>query len=866
MQGLVDYFHPAGQLKTLTLSKGRSALEQAIIEWLPAKSTWAILPGDSGTLLQVNGRPVSFGSSVVLNHFDIITLGSLRARFLRTPDLPTLRSRPCAEIFLDHRKLLIGRSESAEVTDDGNNSAQTRWLLDPEDRAVSKLHVEIYPEANGYVIHDRSRTGTYLNGSVFQQRQLVPGDRFNISSYHFEFTGSSVRCVDQLLGARVESHDLSLTVPYRRGTKQILRGVSIEIKAGEFIGILGGSGQGKSTLMNLLAGLLRPTRGTVLIDGDSISKRLPNGTMVGFVPQDDIVHSELTVRQAITLTARLRLAVSPSSIEALVSGTIKKLGLEPHEHQNIYSLSGGQRKRVNIATELLTRPSVLFLDEPTSGLDPENEESVVSTLQNLRLTGQTVVCTTHSLHKAYLFDRIAFIHDGRLMFLGSQDEAREHFLDVKEDTRRTETSGPAVRLERIYKLVSQQKNVEKWHQKFLQSSLAPFSGAVHPPQRRVVAKQPQQARPGFLGSLIVLVQTQWRILMSDRKNWQSLLLQSLGIGTLAGWVGMHDPEFRFFACLIATLWFGCSNAAQTIVRELPIFRRERIAGLGMHSYILSKTVFLSLIACAQVIMLLTAQALPVLLFAKDGNPAHDLAPAGLGFAIFALAFTLIGIVGVQIGLALSSMARTATQATLWVPLALIPQILFSGFVVTLPEMPDYARHFSHLVPSASAQHLIDIANVTGKRIPLMTDKTETPMFFWTRFSKEDGPEIKLDPKGLEPEDVKGRHGSKDWSYRELDEYNTSWQNIIVNADKVGTFDPGNSKKGNDDESHVYARADILNPGGKAAESGQTCTPLTHALPSVISLLSWIAVCYALIWCGLSLAQPAILRPRWMAKT
>lgn len=855
MQGLIDYFTPKGQINTLTLNKGRTAFNQALLEWNPNKGTWAISLLESNANIKVNGRTLIGGASLQLNHLDSLNVGQVRARFFRIPDTPLLRSKACAEVLLGQQKLLIGRFENTNPADNTATSGQDKWLLDPDDRSISNLHVEIHPDSSGYIIHDRSRTGTYLNGAVFQQRLLLPGDRFNISSYFFEFTGTSIRCVDQLLGARVEGSNLELSVPSGGKLKRILRSLSIELKAGEFIGILGGSGQGKSTLMNLLAGLTLPTKGAVLIDGESIEKKLPSGSMVGFVPQDDIVHSELTVKEAITLTARLRLAVSRTAINTLVSSTIKKLGLDHHENQSIHSLSGGQRKRVNIATELLARPSVLFLDEPTSGLDPENEESVISTLQNLRLIGQTVVCTTHSLQKAYLFDRIAFIHDGRLLFLGTQDEAREHFLEIKEDDKKTETSGPSVRLEGIYKLVSQQKDVEKWHQKFLNSNLIPSAFNSSPPPRRVVQKQPQHARPSFFNNLWVLVTIQWRILISDKKNWQSILTQSLGIGVLAGWVGQHDPEFRFFACLIATLWFGCSNAAQTIVRELPIFKRERIAGLGLHPYIISKTLFLSFISWAQVVMLIFAQALPVLIFIGDDNPAHDLLPlSGLGLGLFLLAFSLTGVVGVQIGLALSSLARTTTQASLWVPLALIPQILFSGFVVTLPEMPTLARYFSYLVPSASAQRLIDAANIAGKRVPLMTDKTEVPLFFWTNFKKDNNGEWEIRPgtneQRLEPKPVKV---DEKLSYRELDEYNTSWQNIFVNLNKVGTYKPQN------EEEYVAHRNDVKEKAGDLYND-----PMLQSLGAIAGLIFWILACYGIIWFGLAMAQPAPLRPRWFS--
>lgn len=858
MQGAIDYITATGQYRIVKLGKGRDVLEHAVLEWQPHRLTWTVsVPSDG--LLEVNSRKVGAGTAVPLVHLDEVLIGRLRARFLRMPETPLLRGKPCREVVLDQRRLLIGRADGTTAGE--HQPGHERWLLDAEDdRRTAKVHVEVFPSGAGHAIRDRSPTGTYLNGAVFSEKQLVPGDRFIIGSYTFEYTGSSICCVDSLLGARVEGRDLGLTVRHEGRLKTILQQVGIEIHAGEFVGILGGSGQGKSTLMNVLGGLLLPTTGRVLIDGEPLGTSLLSGCVIGFVPQDDIVHTELTVTQALTLTARLRLGVSRPAIHALVSGVISKLGLNEHAGKPVRILSGGQRKRVNIATELLVRPSVLFLDEPTSGLDPENEESVVGTLQNLCLTGQTVICTTHSLHKAFLFNRIAFVHEGRLLFLGNLDEAREHFLTAdKDDTATatsTDTSNPAFRLERIYKKVNEEKNSDKWLARFLKSPLAPFSTSAFPPRRRVFSRPPRLARPGFFSTLWVLSATQWHILAADRKNIRSLLLQAVGIGLLSGWVGREDPEFRFFACLIATLWFGCSNAAQTIVRELPIFRRERIAGLELSPYILSKTLFLAGIAWTQVLLLLASQTVPVWLSGVGGTklPAHDLLPTGSTW-LAVMAFGLMGLVGVQIGLALSSMARTVTQATLWVPLALIPQILFSGFVVTRPDMPDSARLFSLVVPSASAQRLIDLANVHQKPVPVMTDDTEVPMFFST--------DETLRPLRTPGTGPKASGTSK--RYRELDEYNTSWQNSVVDPAQLGAHKPS-VEEGADKKDYVKSRDDLL-PLWQASQwpAGQPYDASPQVSGAAIALGVWSLICYAVTWLGLSLAQPAPLRPAWLRR-
>jgi ABC-type multidrug transport system ATPase subunit len=867
MQGQIDYFSTSGQLETLTLEKGRVRWKGGVFEWLPARATW-LLSVEASLPVELNGRSFAAGSSVLLTHLDAIRLGPTRGRFLLRPECPIFHGKPCREVSLGARRLHLGRV-AGDVQPETDVDL---WQLDAEDRMISLLHVEILPQREGWLIRDYSAKGTYLNGAPFQQKLLVPGDRFTLSTYAFEFTGASIVWVDPVFGARVEGHDLSLTVPQQGKRRAILRSVSLEIHAGEFLGILGGSGQGKSTLMNVLVGLQRPHQGRVTLDGESIEQKLSTGSSVGFVPQDNLVHEELTVQEALLLTARLRLDAAPHDLLALVRGTLRKLGLENQASQSIQSLSGGQRKRVNIATELLRRPAVLFLDEPTSGLDAENQESVSETLQSLRLTGQTVVCTTHSLSKAFLFDRIAFIHEGQLLFLGTLDEAREHFLGIEESSApdTSNAHGSLARLERIYKLLSQPGHGDLWLEKFRHSRFYPLCEEACPPPRRVVEQPLLKPRPGFLKSLLVLIETQASILFSDRWNWQSILLQALGIGLLAGIVGLHDAEFRFFACLIATLWFGCNNASQAVVRDLPIFRRERIAGLGLHVYGLSKTLFLSLLAWVQVLLLLIAQALPVLALAQDGHPAHAILPGTLsGLAMFGSAFLLTGLVGVQLGLAISATARTATQASLWVPLALIPQILFSGFVVTQPEMSAVARSISRWVPSSYAQRLVDLALVSEQRVPLMTDETEVPLFFWTDFAKDASGRWEITPgtnaerlkpkrtSGQQREDPRGRP-SNDRRYREIDEYNTAWQNTLVVAERLGTHSPTKHSQGQD---YVTQRADVLD----GVTAGVLHESVSKAKPIGLELLVWIIAFYLITLVGLLRSQPATKLPRWLLR-
>ncbi len=865
MEALLSYFAEGLKIATLPLPRQMSTLgtsredllplrgpglqpRHVSLHWQPARATWELTRLHPDGVVEVNGRSVGPSESLPLNHLDEIRVGPTLFRFHKVPAEPKCGAQPCPEVALDRRAVAIGRGSLSPAAAGAEAGDQLRIDLDSEDSGISRLHAYIFCEEGTWYIEDRSKTGTELNGRAFTRKPLVFGDRFRIRDYFFEFTGTSIIRVDQASGGRIEAHEVGITVPAGEGTKTILTGVSAEIRSGEFVGILGGSGTGKSTLLRALCGLMPVTSGSILIDGAPLQAAVGQSGM-GFVPQDDIVHHELTVRQALIYSARLRLKAPAHVIEALVEGTIQRLNLTVQSRQRISSLSGGQRKRVNIATELLTRPPVLLLDEPSSGLDPANEEELMTMLQNLRLTGQTVVCSTHILHKAYLFDRICFIHAGQLMFMGTPTETRHFFLD--DDETGSSGSGHAP-LEKIFALFSQSsEQTAFWRGKFASSKMAPGnSPAAPPPLRLVPNRSVAKSRPGIISRLRVLLQRQWAILTSDRLNGVFLFAQAAVIGLLAGWVGRSQPEFRMFLTMIAALWFGCNNAAQQLTREIPVFRRERVSGLGIHTYLQSKWLFLSVITVFQCAVMLGCMVLVLFL-----SGALSLTPLTvwaevhpMGHLLHAIAFVLTSLTGVGIGLGISATARSSTQAAIWVPLILIPQILFAGFVVPLPDMPASVRLFSHLIPSASSQRLLDVGHVIHKPVPVMTHNTQNPLFWETEAStRDDGTlEYRAKKKSLEKRNDGGDYTEDIFS---LDPLNRSWQNLIVDHAISGSYAP---PKPADNEVFIQRRpGDIVND----RKAGDVFTSLDAAWVAGAFLAGWLVMAYLVIWWGLRRRDP-----------
>jgi len=238
------------------------------------------------------------------------------------------------------------------------------------------------------------------------------------------------------------------------GARSVLHDVSVSVAPGELVALVGGSGAGKTTLLETMAGLRGVSAGAVLHDGVpvSVGERVPG---IGYVPQDDIVHRELPLRRVLRYAAALRLPAGTSSAAAehIVATTMRELDIADRADVRVGDLSGGQRKRVSIAVELLTRPKVFFLDEPTSGLDPSTAADVLGIVRRLTREGATVVLTTHNPADVETCDRVVFLAPGgHLAFAGTLAEAREYF-EVTD-------------LAEVYRCVAQEASPGAWAQRF----------------------------------------------------------------------------------------------------------------------------------------------------------------------------------------------------------------------------------------------------------------------------------------------------------------------------------------------------------------------------------------------------------------
>lgn len=628
---------------------------------VPIVTRTALQPGD---ILTLGGVQLLFGSGSVPTPGELQRRAGAAVPAGSTAAAVLFRGAPTRSIQLGPNTTL-GRDSASDVV-----------LNSP---AVSRHHAVIREGHEGFRVVDlQSSACSFVNSRRFDEHPLVIGDRLQLGPYYFLFDGHSLHSVSAVSGGSIHAREIRRVVNGRA----LLDGISLDVAPARFVGVIGPSGAGKSSLLSILAGLAAPTSGAVTVDGVRVS---PGGgaNHWGFVPQGDIAHAELTVSQALDFAARLRFPrrTPPLEIRKLILQTMSQLGLRERAGTRIADLSGGQRKRVSVAVELLARPPVLFLDEPTSGLDPGTEFKLMELLRDLADRGCTVLCTTHVMENVYLMDQLSVMMEGRLIFTGTPQEVRD-FFGVQ-------------RLATLYERLEEKQPAE-W---IALASAAPLP-AVAPEAQAVV---PLLRPPSRLYRLAVLLLRQWAILRSDWRNPLLLAAQPLLLAALVAWIS-DDTSLRLFFAYIAALWFGCSNASQEIVREWPIYRRERIAGVTPILYVLGKMLFLGAVT-----------ALQSLLFYLTLQSCGGLA-GSVVWQVAALLFTAAA--AVSIGSLVSALARNLMQAVLAVPLILIPFILLSGQTPAASEFRSrpLVSAVAGVMPSFAAQRCMDLSFFWNRRI------------------------------------------------------------------------------------------------------------------------------------------------------
>ncbi|KOV28500.1 FHA domain-containing protein [Streptomyces sp. H021] len=601
------------------------------------------------------------------------------------PSMTTTFRRPSAVLPLPARTAVrIGRATDNDL------------VIDELD--VSRRHAELRALADGtYEIADLgSHNGTYLNGApVTGRAPLTEGDIVGIGHLAFCLVGDRLQEYEDT--GEVTLDVQGLTVAVDRGRKTLLEEVSFPVGAKCLLAVIGPSGAGKSTLLGALTGLRPADRGTVLYDGRDLYRDYAElRSRIGLVPQDDILHSQLTVRRALAYAAELRFPQDTAKAErqARVDEVIGELGLGERAAQPIHSLSGGQRKRVSVALELLTKPSLLFLDEPTSGLDPGMDRSVMHMLRGLADDGRTVIVVTHSVLSLDVCDRLLVLAPGgRIAYYGPPGETLGYFgadqwpeaFEAFENQPGRDWAGEyaASTAHRTYVLGASR---QPWHGADRRAAAAPAAYAP-PPKAQSWGSQ-----------LSTLVRRYAAALSADRTFLAIMIALPFVMGAMArALAGSRlTQETAINALLILSVGAvltGAANAVRELVKERIIYRRERAVGLSRSAYLMSKVVVLGAVTVAQAVVLTLVALYGVDLSAPGGHGVIMDPLLEITIAVALLAFTAM-----MLGLLISALVRKEEVTMPLLVLLAIVQVVFCGALLQLEGVP-VIEQLAWLVPS-----------------------------------------------------------------------------------------------------------------------------------------------------------------------
>jgi len=660
------------------------------------------LGSSNGTAI---GHPSRKIKQAPLSPGDVVFLGSFRIpanRLLETRPRQ-LADPPAAAVAFAGKQLVFGRAPGVDQV-----------LNYP---MISSRHARLYRVGATILIEDLGSTnGTFVNGKRIRRPTPVqPGDVIGLGSYTFTLTDTeTLQRRDYRGDVTLEASDIGIEVP----GKKLLEGVSLTIFPSEFVGLMGPSGAGKTTLMNAMNGYTEPTQGEVLINGISLYENFDQFRLgLGYVPQDDILHPQLTVGQALYYSARLRLPsdYSRTDLKTRITQVLQQLGMNGIENVLIGSaekkgISGGQRKRVNLAMELLTDPLVLFLDEPTSGLSSEDALMVMKLLRQLADQGKTILLTIHqpSLEAYRQMDNLVVVsrdagspEAGRLAYYGpAYPDAVEFFNPDGVPNLRPGTEPMP---DEVLRGLARRPTAE-WVGRYQRSAF----------QRDYVTnragKNPAAGKPHSTHSsrgssnglqFLTLVLRSLAIKLSDHVNTAILLAQAPVIAILIVLVFskalsesvteenwrqvMHSTGVTLFLMALAALWFGSSNAVREIVGEWAVYRRERMVNLKLLPYVGSKLALLGGLCLLQCGLLL-------LIVRLGCNLKGPWLPM---FGVLLLA----ALIGVGIGLTLSSLARTSEVAIALLPIVLLALVALGGALQPLEKMRPATRTLCLVMPS-----------------------------------------------------------------------------------------------------------------------------------------------------------------------
>ena len=501
-----------------------------------------------------------------------------------------------------------------------------------------------------------------------------------------------------------------------RNSKNGIQKFNFSEQSGQMIAIMGGSGVGKSTLLNLLSGKINPTSGKIKINGRNVHSRNTSLTgLIGFVPQDDLLFEELTVYQNFYYNAKLCFSeFTEHQIIEKVNSVLIDLDLYDARDLQVGNplnkfISGGQRKRLNIGLELMREPMLLFVDEPTSGLSSMDSEKVMNLLKQQSHKGKLVIANIHqpSSEIFKLFDKLWIVDKGGYpIYQGNPIDALEYFKTITSLVNAAESecaSCGTINPEQIFKIVEEKEideygketrirktSAETWYYRYLEN----IENKIEPKHIDNSLPNSDFKIPNFVRQFKVFVM---RNLLSKLTNKQFLLISLLEAPILAFILGFFTkyvtpngyafgenknlPVFLFMS-VVVSLFLGLTVSAEEIIKDRKILERESFLRLSWFSYINSKIIFL-----------FTLSAIQAFLYTIIGNAILEI--HGMLFSFWLILFSA-ACMGNIIGLNISSGLDSVIAIYILIPFILVPQLLLGGAMIHYDDLHESITNKEHV--------------------------------------------------------------------------------------------------------------------------------------------------------------------------
>ncbi|MDO0932001.1 FHA domain-containing protein [Streptomyces sp. DG2A-72] len=577
------------------------------------------------------------------------------------------------------------------------------------DLQVSRNHAEFHSMPDGRMeIRDLgSHNGTYVNGQPIAKggsQMLGPADIVGVGHSTFRIVGDRLEEFVDTGEVSFSARHLTVTVD---GGKQILKDVSFGVPEKSLIAVIGPSGSGKSTLLKALTGYRPANEGDVLYDNRNLYKQFAElRQRIGLVPQDDILHKELTVRKALKYAAKLRFPADTTAREReqRIDEVLRELKLDVHKEKKVTSLSGGQRKRVSVALELLTKPSLIFLDEPTSGLDPGMDRDVMQLLRGLADDGRTVLVVTHSVAELAICDKLLVMAPGgAVAYFGPPEEALNFFgYDTWADVF------SAFENYRDYDWAGRWKGSQHYQMYAADIDAIAAQSVQMPPMQAMRPPKPQ----GWMSQFLTLVRRYVSVIASNKGFLALTVILPLVLGSVSLLIDqgkdlLVNTEINpntgqpvangtaltvLLILAVGACFAGAANSVRELIKERVIYERERATGLSRSAYLMSKVFVLGFITVLQGLMV------GVIGFSTRTIPDEGLIFGSQTLLELCIPIMALGFTAMMFGLIISALVKTAEKTMPLLVMFAIVQVVFTGCLFPLAGSVG-VNELSYLMPS-----------------------------------------------------------------------------------------------------------------------------------------------------------------------